>query len=393
MGIDRRDFIKGSVAMASALAVGGGGVWLAAHRGLFSRSSDITGHVFRGQAPDFPGEFAREGMFYEKMGGKSAVCSHCPHRCRLAPGDLGICRNRANINGVVYSLVYGNPCSVNLDPVEKKPLFHFLPATTAFSIATAGCNFRCLNCQNWEISQRRPDEVRHRRLFPEEVVREAQKAGAASIAYTYSEPVTFFEYMFDTAAIARGRGIHGLLISNGYINPEPLAALCRVIAAANINLKAFDETTYRSLDGGGLAPVLEALKILHSEGVHLEVTHLVIPGYTDGVDELKRMCAWLLANLGPDVPLHFLRFFPRYRLSRLEPTPVRVIEEFRRIAMKEGIHYAYTGNIGISAGANTWCHNCGKLLVERKGYLIPVMEIRKGRCRYCGTRIPGVWPL
>ncbi len=391
MAVDRRRFIKGSALIVSSLALGGGVIWLGNNRGRFSRLSDITGHVFRGQAPDTPGPFAREAMFYEKTPGATVVCAHCRHACRLAAGDMGLCRNRANIGGVLYSLAYGNPCSFNLDPVEKKPLFHYRPGTSAFSIATAGCNFRCLNCQNWEISQKRPDEVRHREMFPAAVVEEARKRGAASIAYTYSEPATFYEYMLDTAALAKERGIGGLFISNGYLNPEPLVGLCRVITAANINLKAFDETTYRSLDGGGLAPVLETLRIIHREGVHLEVTSLVIPGYTDKVEDLKRMCAWILANLGPDVPLHFLRFFPRYRLDRLEATPVSTIESFREIAMAQGIHYAYVGNAGITPGADTFCHNCGKLLIERRGYLLPVMDVIAGHCKYCRAVIPGLW--
>jgi pyruvate formate lyase activating enzyme len=324
------------------------------------------------------------------MGGK-VVCGTCPHRCVLGPGDRSICRSRVNIKGKLYSLAYGNPCAANLDPVEKKPLYHFRPRTSAFSIATTGCNFRCLNCQNWEISQARPEDVRHYTLFPGEVVQSAGNLGAASIAYTYSEAVTFYEYMLDTARLARDAGIANLLISNGYINEEPLLALCRVLDGANINLKAHSDAIYRQLNGGRLEPVLNTLKTLNHQHVHLEITNLVVPGYTDDDDLVLRMCGWILQHLGPDHPVHFLRFSPRYKLNRLPPTPVSTLARFRTLAMKEGIRYAYLGNVPNHEGNNTYCHSCKKLLIERRGYTIPAFHLDGGRCRFCGIRIPGVW--
>jgi len=354
-------------------------------------AEDVRGRVFKGDAPEKPWKWSVEASYYTKIFGDKVVCGLCPHKCVLSPGDRSVCRSRVNINGVLYSLVYGNPCAANIDPVEKKPLFHFLPNTSVFSIATTGCNFRCLNCQNWEISQSTPDDVRHMELFPDDVVAGAVKYGSTSIAYTYSEAITFFEYMIETSRTARRNGICNQLISNGYINKEPLLELSKVLDAANINLKAFDDAVYRRLNGGTLQPVLETCKTLNKANVHLEITNLVVPGYVDDDDMVKRMCAWITTNIGPDHPLHFLRFFPKYKLDRLAPTPVSTLTRFRELAMKEGIRYVYIGNVPGHEGSHTYCHNCGKLLIKREGYAIPVYHLSDGRCRFCNTKIPGVW--
>jgi len=353
--------------------------------------ADITGSVFKNSAPKNPWKWSVEAFDYIKHADRSVTCAICPHGCRLLPGDRGLCRSRVNIDGVLYSLVYGNPCSINVDPVEKKPLFHFLPQTTAFSIAGAGCNFRCLNCQNWEISQAAPEALRHYELFPDGVVQAVGQSGAASIAYTYSEAITFFEYMYDTARLARKQGIKSLLISNGYISRNPLSALCDVIDGANINLKSFDDALYRKLNGGRLAPVLDTLETLHRQGVHLEVTHLVVPGYTDDTALFRRMCAWILEALGPDHPLHLLRFFPQYRLNRLAPTPVETLTRFRNLARCAGIRYVYVGNVPDHEGVHTRCHNCNHMLIFRRGYNVTLPGMENGRCAACGTAIPGVW--
>jgi pyruvate formate lyase activating enzyme len=281
---------------------------------------------------------------------------------------------------------------VNTDPIEKKPLFHFKPRIKAFSLATTGCNFRCLNCQNWEISQASPHEVPYiYELFPDDVVAAAKKSGAQSIAYTYSEPITFFEYMIDTAGPAREAGLDNLWVSNGYINQKPLVALCQVLDAASVNLKAFSDDVYRKLNGGRLKPVLNTLKTLHAKKIHFEMINLVVPGYVDDNDMVKRMCAWILENIGADHPLHFLRFFPRYKLDRLPPTPVSTLTRFRELAMAEGIHYVYVGNVAGHEGNNTYCHNCKNLLIERRGYFIPTDNLVGNRCKFCNTLIPGVW--
>jgi len=248
-----------------------------------------------------------------------------------------------------------------------------------------------LNCQNYEISQAKPHEVRIYELFPDDAVKEAQRADAASIAYTYSEPITFFEYMIDTARLANKRGIHNLLVSNGYINRKPLLALCEVLDGANINLKSISDEIYRKLNGGRLQPVLNTFKTLHAQGVHFEMTNLVVPGYVDDPDMVKRMCDWILTHVGTDYPLHFLRFFPRYKLDRLPPTPVSTLEQMREIALAAGIRYVYLGNVPRHEGNNTYCHNCGKLLIQRLGYFIPTFNMAGSRCKFCDTTIPGVW--
>ncbi len=383
--ISRRQFL-----CSSAVALGGA---LCPQWGWAFKSGpqDIRGKVFKGDAPKTLWKWSHEGFLYKKLSKKKVVCGICPNRCVLAPGDRSVCRSKINLKGTLYSLTYGNPCAVNIDPIEKKPLFHFKPASSAFSIATTGCNFRCLNCQNWEISQAKPHEVRHHELFPDEVVSSAMKSDSESIAYTYSEAITFFEYTLDTARLAKKNGIHNLFISNGYINKRPLVELCQVLDAANINLKSMSNEIYKKLNGGRLKPVLNTLKTLHTHKVHLEITTLLVPGYVDDEEMAKRMCGWILENLGPDYPLHFTRFVPRYKLDRLAPTPVSTLVRFRNLALQEGIRYVYIGNVPGHEGTHTYCHQCRKLLIERQGFFIPLINIEGNKCKFCNTAIPGVW--
>lgn len=383
----RNEFLKSLGLAASLLFCPGAGY------GFIKKASggkSIKGHIFRNDAPASPWKWSIEGRHY-LTDGTVVQCRVCPNRCVLDPGDRSICRSKVNIGGKLYSLAYGNPCSIHVDPIEKKPLNHFFPRSLIFSVATTGCNFRCLNCQNWEISQKKPEEVRHMELFPEDVVKEAVKRGLPSIAFTYSEPVTYYEYMYDTARSAGEAGLKNVLVSNGYINRRPLLELCKYLDGANINLKSFDNDIYRSLNGGELKPVLNTLRTLHGEGVWLEITTLVVPAYVDRPEMIKRMCGWILEELGPDYPLHFLRFFPKYKLTRLPSTPVSVLEELRDLALKEGIRYVYLGNVPGHEGSNTYCHNCHKLLVDRRGYHISQYNIKDDRCRFCGTLIPGRW--
>ncbi len=353
--------------------------------------ADIRGHIFKGDGPEHPGKWSKEAYHYKKLADAQTACGICPHTCILAPGDRSICRSRVNIDGTLYSLVYGNPCAIHVDPIEKKPLYHFLPGSSSFSVATTGCNLRCLNCQNWEISQRKPHEVRHAELFPADLVRMAAKNSCTSVAYTYSEPVTFYEYTLDSAREAKRAGIRNVLISAGYINEKPLVDLCRVVDGANVNLKSFSDGLYRRLNGARLDPVLKTFKILHAQQVHFEMTNLVVPGYVDDPDMVKRMCAWILANLGPDHPLHFSRFFPKYKLDRIAPTPLSTLEQFREIALDAGIRYVYLGNVPGHVGNNTRCHQCKQTLIRRKGYRITENHLERGSCKFCGTSIPGVW--
>ena len=337
------------------------------------------------------GKFSKEALFYTKTD-YGLQCEKCPQGCLLLnDGDVGFCRNRVVNKGKIYTIAYGNPCAVHIDPIEKKPFFHFLPATHAFSIAAAGCNFRCLNCQNWQISQVSPEKSDNVELMPEEVVSACVKSSCESIAYTYSEPVTFYEYAYDTAKLARDKKIRNLWKSNGYINEKPLRQLCKVLDAANIDLKIFDEATYDRLSSGKLAPVLRTLKVLREEGVWLEITNLVIPTWTDNFDIIKRMCEWLCANGLSDAPLHFSRFTPLYKLSQLPSTPTATLEKAYDIAVKTGMQYVYLGNVVSHWAENTRCYKCKKIIVERRAFTILANHIVKGVCKFCGEKIPGVW--
>jgi pyruvate formate lyase activating enzyme len=389
--VSRRQFIYCGAGLLCS-AVKANAFWPFSNKTVLAAGpEDIRGHVFKGDAPKTLWKWSHEGFLYTKLDDKIVMCGICPNRCLLSPGDRSVCRSKVNMDGVLYSLTYGNPCSANVDPIEKKPLFHFKPRSNAFSIATTGCNFRCLNCQNWEISQAKPHEVRHFELFPADVVKSAKQNGCLSIAYTYSEAITFFEYMIDTARLAREGGISNLWISNGYINPKPLLELCKVLDAANVNLKSYSDAIYKKLNGGRLQPVLDTFKTMHEQGVHFEMTNLVVPGYVDDDEMVKQMCQWILTNLGANYPLHFLRFFPKYKLDRLPATPISTLIRFRELAMAEGIHYVYVGNATYPEGNNTYCHNCKKLLIERIGYFIPTYNLDESRCKFCKTVIPGRW--
>jgi len=335
-------------------------------------------------------KWSKEASYWEKSG-TGLRCTKCPNECVLGTGDTGLCRNRVNHEGKMYTIAYGNPCAVHVDPIEKKPFFHFLPSTRAFSIAAAGCNFRCLNCQNWEISQVSPHETVNDDLMPPDVVEECVRTRSESIAYTYSEPTTFFEYAYDTAKLARTRGIRNVWKSNGYIQEAPLRDLCKVIDAANIDLKSFDESTYNRLSGGSLAPVLRTLKIMKEQGVWLEITCLLIPGWTDDPDTIKRMCEWLVANGLADCPVHFTRFMPLYKLTQLPLTSVATLENARAAALKAGVRYPYIGNLPGHEAEHTYCHTCGKMIIERRGFAILENHIQGGTCAFCKARVPGVW--
>lgn len=323
--------------------------------------------------------------------GSSVRCNLCPHRCLIAAGERGTCRVRENRAGRLYSMVYGNPCAVHVDPIEKKPFFHFLPTAAAFSIATAGCNLRCLYCQNWSISQVAPEQTTNVDLPPAEVVRAAQAHPAPVIAYTYSEPSVFYEYVLATAQLGRAQGLRSAVISAGFINPEPLRALCAAVDAVKIDLKGFDADFYRTVCGGELAPVLEALRAVFQSGVHLEIVNLVVPTLNDRMDQLRALAGWVAESLGPDVPLHFSRFFPQYKLANLPPTPVETLIEARQVSMAEGLRFVYVGNVPGDPGNNTYCPRCGQAVIVRGGFAVLEYHLQGDRCTFCDERVPGVW--
>jgi pyruvate formate lyase activating enzyme len=334
--------------------------------------------------------YRREAMFQEETP-RGIMCRICPNECILKEGELSQCNNRIVHNSVLYTMAYGNPCSVNVDPVEKKPLYHFLPGSRAFSIATAGCNLACLNCQNWTISQTSPDKTRNYHLMPEDVVKQSISNKCRSIAYTYSEPVSFYEYAYETAIIAKEKGIKNIFKSNGYINPEPLKQLCTVLDGANIDLKSFNNNTYLKLTGGKLQPVLDSLKIYKDMGVWLEITYLIVPTWTDSTDEIADMCRWLSDNGFKETPIHFSRFYPVHKLEQLPPTPVEVLNKASRIALDEGLKYVYIGNVPGNELSDTRCPSCNTPVVTRQGYRITSYNITGGVCNNCGQPVDGVW--
>lgn len=321
---------------------------------------------------------------------KTVQCELCPNSCVLLNGQHSKCRARMNKDGKLYSLVYGKPCAVHVDPIEKKPFSHFLPGTTAFSIATAGCVLDCKFCQNWQISQAKPEDTDTYNLPPEKVVSLAKSYQCRSIAYTYTEPTVFYEYMYDTSIIAKKNDIKNTIHSCGYINEKPLRTLSKYLNAANIDLKGFSEDFYSRICNGSLKPVLNSLVILKDENVWLEITNLVIPTLNDNMKTIRDMCKWILKNLGPNVPVHFSRFFPNYKLTNLPPTPLETLIEARKTAMDTGLLFLYIGNIRHE-GESTFCPKCKKMLIERIGYFVKQNNIVNGMCRFCKTSIPGIW--
>jgi pyruvate formate lyase activating enzyme len=333
----------------------------------------------------------KEASFYEKLKNSLAQCRLCPRECVIQPGKRGYCRVRENRQGTLYSLSYGQPVAIHIDPIEKKPLFHYLPGSKALSLATVGCNMNCGFCQNWEIAQARPEDAVSEYLSPNDLVNYVAQTGSPVIAYTYTEPTVFFEYMLETAKFARARGIKNVIHSNGYINEAPLRELIPYLDAANIDLKGFSEDYYKRVCEGGLEPVLRSLKLLKSGGVHVEITNLVISGYNDDPKNVREMCRWIVANLGADTPVHFSRFFPMYKFLSLIPTPPKVLDNIRSIAMDEGLLYVYIGNLVGHESENTFCPKCRKAVVERSGYVVNKVAIEHGVCAFCGEKISGVW--
>ena len=286
-----------------------------------------------------------ECKYYIRLDDGAVECQLCPHHCHIANGRTGRCRSRRNQEGVLVSEVYAKPCSLAIDPIEKKPLYHFHPSTECLSLACTGCNFRCLNCQNHEISQVAPDDVPHYELSPDQVVSLCLKHHCPGIAYTYTEPLTYIEYVTDTARLAHEKGLWNILVTAGYVCPQPLADLLPYLDAANIDLKSFSDDIYQRISGGHLQPVLDTILAMQEAGVWVELTNLVIPGVNDDKDMIRQMCQWMKEHGLADNPLHFSRFFPRYRMQDIPPTPIQTLKTAKQVALEEGIHHVYLGNV------------------------------------------------
>lgn len=413
----RRAAIGLGVAGAASLA--GGASWF----DFFTRwrEAEMPADIFKGDAPK--GElwelwrrrgWVKEASHHLKLG-RNVQCKVCPNNCLLAPGDRSHCRNKVNCDGILYTLAYANPCTFHVDPVEKKPLFHFLPGSRTFSLATSGCVFRCLNCQNWEISQKKPEETKDARgpelrvqpplpagftlsqmarlsLFPEDAPAVAKALDCPSIAYTYSEPTAFYEYTLDTCKAAREHKLKNIVVSCGSIEERAARALYQYVDAAHVDLKGFDQNIYTKLNSGKLQPILNTLKTLRDLGIWFEIINLVVPTYTDEIDTIRRMCAWISKELGPDQPLHFSRFHPQHKLTYLTPTPVETLVTARNVARSEGLRYVYIGNVpGLDDAETTWCPNCKQAVIERDIYAVTSFRLTNGKCPSCGNKIAGVW--
>ncbi len=318
-------------------------------------------------------------------------CKICPKMCLISSGESGDCKVRFNIDGEVKSIMYGHPCSVNIDPIEKKPLFHVLPGSSVLSLGTFGCNLHCKNCQNWQISQNIPEDVsEYPELLPADVALLAKKHGCDSVAYTYTDPTVFYEYALDCSIKVNELGLKNIIVSAGYINKKPLRELCKYTDAANIDLKSMSNDFYKSVCGIMLPPVLDAL-VIAKENLMLEVTNLILPTLNDSDEDLKKLCKWIKENLGEDTPLHFSRFFPQYQMNDLPATPVETLQRAKEIAEAEGLRFVYIGNLQTKNGGNTYCPDCKKLLIERDGYLVRQNIIYNGICPDCKIGIEGIW--
>lgn len=336
-------------------------------------------------------DFSKEALHYSSLDKSRVKCALCPHQCILNDGQRGLCKVREPKDGKLYSLVYELPCSMHIDPIEKKPMYHMLPGSKSFSIATVGCNLRCKFCQNWQISQEYPENSENKRVPCSEIVRLAEKNKCRSIAYTYSEPTVFYEYMYNTARIAKTRNIKNIWVTGGFIKAKPLIELCTVIDAANIDFKAYSDDYLREVCNERLEPLLNTLKIAKENGIWIELTNLVVPTLNDDFAMIKDMCAWIRENLGRDTPLHFSRFWPMYKLKNLPPTPMNTLKKAREIARGEGLNYVYIGNVPQGSHADTACPKCSKVLVRRAGYFVLSNDIVGSNCKFCGHRIAGIW--
>ena len=348
---------------------------------------------FLGAAAESDAPYTVEARHYEKLPNRKIKCKLCPRECVIDDRERGYCGVRENHGGTYYTLVHSRICAAHVDPVEKKPFFHVAPGTMAFSVATAGCNVNCRMCQNWDISQVRPEQVRATRIPPNDLAQLARQSRCPSIAYTYSEPVVFFEYVVDAARASRAAGIRNLVVTGGFIQQDPLRELCGCVDAVKVDLKGITEKFYKEVVNGELKPVLDALVTLRMQSMWTEIVYLVIPTLNDTDQEFRDLARWVKSELGVDVPVHFSRFHPEYLLKNLPVTPLATLERAKAAADAEGLHYVYLGNLPGHPAESTYCPKCRHVVIERMGLAMQAMHLRKGKCEYCGQSIPGVWEI
>ncbi len=330
----------------------------------------------------------REGVLFDELPDKKVKCNVCSHRCIISEGRSGICRTRQNKNGKIYTLIYNTVSSEAVDPVEKKPLYHFMPGTLSYSVGTIGCNFRCQHCQNWNISQASIDESYTMEITPETAIKRALESGSSSIAWTYNEPAIWHEYTYDSAVLAKKAGLKTIYVTNGYITPEALRRIAPYLDAFRVDIKSFSEDFYRKICGAKLAPVLESTKLAKELGMHIETITLLIPAKNDSKEEITGIVRWVHDNLGEDTPMHFTRFHPTYKMKDLYSTPLETLEMAYEIAKKEGMRFVYLGNVAGHRYENTYCPKCNALLIVRTGFSASAVRIRDGKCPECGEGIP-----
>ena len=373
--INRREFLKtGSLISCTALCP----LLLSTGKSDINSGSDNS-------------RFVREASYYEKLDHKKIRCLLCPRECVVDDRERGYCGVRENRDGTYYTLVYARPCTYHIDPIEKKPLFHFYPGSLAFSIATAGCNLNCKFCQNWQISQVTPEQVQSIYLPPKETAQAAASNKCISIAYTYSEPTIFYEYMFDTAEAGHKENVKSVVITAAYISQKPLEDLCKKVDAIKVDLKSFSEKYYQDIVKGELKPVLDSLITMRKMNVWTEIVYLVVPTLNDGDQELQDLAKWIKTDLGPNVPIHFTRFHPQYILKNLPPTPQDTLEKAKAIADAEGLNFVYIGNVPGHDAENTYCPKCKEIVIRRIGFNVLENHIKNGKCGFCDNRIPGMF--
>jgi len=333
----------------------------------------------------------KEALFYKKTDSQDVQCLLCPRECLVVDGKRGFCRNRENRGGILYTLVYGKPAVVDIGPIEKAPLYHFIPGHFRLCLTCASCNLRCKHCQNWYLSQKSFEELNHHSYSPLEIVQQAKKQGLNSISFTYTEPTVYYEYLYDVSVAAKENGIMTSIVSNGYINREPLLKLLTVLDAVKIDLKGFSEKFYEEVCSASLKPVLKSLITVKKEKVWLEIVNLVIPTLNDDPKMIDEMCQWIKENLGAETPIHFTRFLPNYKLMHLYPTAISTLDSAYEIAKKNGLRYVYIGNVPGHTYNSTYCPFCNRRVIHRTNFDVLEMNVVNGKCKFCNAPLQGKW--